>query len=266
MTMNEEEKEILHYHKVTFRRDGREILKGVNWHVTSEERWALLGLNGAGKSTLLSMIMAYRMPTTGTVRVLGNEFGKCPWEGVKRRVGFVSSTLTDFQSTLDYQTAMTVVISGRFGSIGVYEEIPQNVQDEALALMEQFGLLSLKDFRFVTLSAGEQRRCLLVRAIMAKPDLLILDEPCNGLDFPAREYFLQAVTQLSIENHTPFIYVSHQIEEILPEITHVALLEDGVIVYKGEKKEILRDDILSDLYSMPVHVEWKKNRPWITIA
>ena len=104
--------ELLHYEDVKFRREGREILKGINWHVEEGENWALLGLNGAGKSTMLSMIPAYQIPTTGLLRVFGHEFGKYAWPKIKARLGFVSSALGQFQSTLDKQVVEDVVISG----------------------------------------------------------------------------------------------------------------------------------------------------------
>ena len=92
--------ELLHYENVCFRRDGRHILDNVNWHIEEGEHWALLGLNGAGKSTLLSMIPAYQIPTTGTLRVFGHEFGKYAWPKIKSRLGFVSTALGQFQSYL----------------------------------------------------------------------------------------------------------------------------------------------------------------------
>ena len=174
--------ELLHYEDVKFRREGREILKGINWHVEEGENWALLGLNGAGKSTMLSMIPAYQIPTTGLLRVFGHEFGKYAWPKIKARLGFVSSALGQFQSTLDKQVVEDVVISGAFNSIGIYQQVEPEVRERGLQLLSEFGLSYLEGHRFHTLSAGEQRRVLLARAIMANPDLLILDEPCSGLD------------------------------------------------------------------------------------
>ena len=88
--------ELLHYEDVKFRRDGREILKGINWHVEEGENWALLGLNGAGKSTMLSMIPAYQIPTTGTLRVFGHEFGKYAWPKIKSRLVLSALLLGNF--------------------------------------------------------------------------------------------------------------------------------------------------------------------------
>ena len=257
--------EVLHYENVKFRRDGRAILKGVDWHVEEGENWALLGLNGAGKSTMLSMIPAYQIPTTGLLRVFGHEFGKYAWPKIKARLGFVSSVLGQFQSTLDKQVVEDVVISGAFNSIGIYQKVDSAVRERGIQLLSEFGLDYLEGHRFYTLSAGEQRRVLLARAIMANPDLLILDEPCSGLDLPAREQFLKTVESMARDERKPFIYVSHQIEEIMPSITHVAIIKDGLIVYKGKKQDILTDDILTDVFGIDVSVVWEQDRPWVIV-
>ena len=258
-------RELLHYENVCFRRDGRPILDNVNWHIENGEHWALLGLNGAGKSTLLSMIPAYQIPTTGTLRVFGKGFGKYAWPKIKARLGFVSSALGQFQSTLDKQVVEDIVISGAFSSIGIYQEVAPEVRQRGMQLLSEFGLDYLEGHRFRTLSAGEQRRVLLARSIMANPELLILDEPCSGLDLPAREQFLRTVSTLVAEQQTPIIYVSHQIEEILSFITHVAILREGKMIHAGPKYKVLTDDILSDVFGLSVQVVWKDDRPWVMV-
>ena len=257
--------ELLHYENVCFRRDGRHILDNVNWHIEEGEHWALLGLNGAGKSTLLSMIPAFQIPTTGTLRVFGHEFGKYAWPKIKSRLGFVSSALGQFQSTLDKQVVEDVIISGAFSSIGIYQEVAPDVRERGMQLLAEFGVSHLEGHRFHTLSAGEQRRVLLARSIMANPDLLILDEPCSGLDLPAREQFLRTVANLVAEQQTPIIYVSHQIEEILPAITHVAILQEGKMIHAGPKHAVLTDENLSDVFGISVQVVWKDDRPWVIV-
>ena len=257
-------RELLHYENVCFRRDGRPILDNVNWHIEDGEHWALLGLNGAGKSTLLSMIPAYQIPTTGTLRVFGKEFGKYAWPKIKAILGF-SSALGQFQSTLDKQVVEDIVISGAFSSIGIYQEVAPEVRQRGMQLLSEFGLDYLEGHRFRTLSAGEQRRVLLARSIMANPELLILDEPCSGLDLPAREQFLRTVSTLVAEQQTPIISVSHQIEEILSFITHVAILREGKMIHVGPKHKVLTDDILSDVFGLSVQVVWKDDRPWVMV-
>ena len=100
---------------------------------------------------------------------------------------------------------------------------------------------------------------------MNSPSLLILDEPCSGLDIRAREIFLKSLEENSKNiNAIPFIYVTHQIEEIIPSITHVAILDNGEIVAQGNKYEVLTDGNLSKLYEIDVKIEWSDNRPWLT--
>ena len=258
--------EILHYENITFKREGREILKGIDWHINKGENWALLGLNGSGKSTLLGMIPAYNFPTSGEMRVFGHKFGNYAWTKIRDRVGFVSSALNNFLSTLNSQKLEDIVISGKFNSIGIYDEVTDEDREKADKIIEDFKISYIKNNHFVTLSQGEQRRTLLARAFMNEPDLLILDEPCSGLDVTSREYFLKVLEENSKnDNAIPFIYVTHQIEEIVPSVTHVALLHDGKILAKGLKKDILTDKLLSQMFGLDVKIVWEKERPWLIV-
>ena len=244
--------EILHYENITFKREGREILKGIDWHINKGENWALLGLNGSGKSTLLGMIPAYNFPTSGEMRVFGHKFGNYAWTKIRDRVGFVSSTLNNFLS--------------KFNSIGIYQEVTEKDRIKAEKIIEDFGITYIKDKYFATLSQGEQRRTLLARAFMNDPDLLILDEPCSGFDVKSREYLLSVLEKNSKnENAIPFIYVTHQIEEVIPAITHVTLLKNGKVFAKGRKKDILTDKILSEMFEMPIKIVWENERPWLIV-
>ena len=256
-------KEILSYKNVSFRRDGREILKNINWEIKKGENWALLGLNGSGKSTLLSMIPAYTFATSGEVSVFEKKFGTCVWAKVKEKVGFVSSSLNTFSDSLNNQTLNNIVLSGKYNSIGIYQEITQKDREKANNIIKDFKLSHLKLNKYITLSQGEQRKTLLARAFMNEPSLLILDEPCSGLDIRAREIFLKTLEES--KSDIPFIYVTHQIEEIIPSITHVAILDNGEIVSQGNKFEVLTEENLSKLYGIDLKIEWSNNRPWLIV-
>lgn len=256
-------KEILSYKNVSFRRDGREILKNINWEIKKGENWALLGLNGSGKSTLLSMIPAYTFATSGEVSVFEKKFGTCVWAEVKEKVGFVSSSLNTFSDSLNNQTLNNIVLSGKYNSIGIYQEITQKDREKANNIIKDFKLSHLKLNKYITLSQGEQRKTLLARAFMNEPSLLILDEPCSGLDIRAREIFLKTLEES--KSDIPFIYVTHQIEEIIPSITHVAILDNGEIVSQGNKFEVLMEENLSKLYGIDLKIEWSNNRPWLIV-
>ena len=256
-------KEILSYKNVSFRRDGREILKNINWEIKKGENWALLGLNGSGKSTLLSMIPAYTFATSGEVSVFEKKFGTCVWTEVKEKIGFVSSSLNTFSDSLNNQTLNNIVLSGKYNSIGIYQEITQKDREKANNIIKDFKLSHLKLNKYITLSQGEQRKTLLARAFMNEPSLLILDEPCSGLDIRAREMFLKTLEEN--KSDIPFIYVTHQIEEIIPSITHVAILDNGEIVSQGNKFEVLTEENLSKLYGIDLKIEWSNNRPWLIV-
>lgn len=257
---------IVSYKNVSFKRDGREILKNINWEIKEGENWALIGLNGSGKSTLLSMIPAYTFATKGEVSVFDKKFGACVWAEIKERVGFVSSTLNTFSDRLNNQSLADIVLSGKYNSIGIYQEITQKDREKANNIIKDFKLSHLKLNKFGTLSQGEQRKTLLARAFMNSPSLLILDEPCSGLDIRAREIFLKSLEENSKnKNAIPFIYVTHQIEEIVPSITHVAILDNGEIVAQGNKYEVLTDENLSKLYGIDIKIEWSNNRPWLIV-
>ena len=258
-------KEILNYKNITFKRDGRKILKDINWKVCEGENWALLGLNGSGKSTILSMIPAYTFATSGELSVFGKTFGSCVWNDVKAKVGFVSSTLNNFSDRLNTQTLSDVVLSGKYNSIGIYQEITQQDREEANKIIDDFKLTQLKTNKFSTLSQGEQRKTLLARAFMNKPELLILDEPCSGLDIRAREIFLKSLEENFKNKNMPFIYVTHQIEEIISSVTHVAILDKGEIVAQGNKFEVLTEENLSKLFDIDLKIEWSNDRPWLVV-
>ena len=254
---------ILSYKNVSFRRDGREILKNINWEIKKDENWALLGLNGSGKSTLLSMIPAYTFATSGEVSVFEKKFGTCVWAEVKEKIGFVSSSLNTFSDSLNNQTLNNIVLSGKYNSIGIYQEITQKDREKANNIIKDFKLSHLKLNKYITLSQGEQRKTLLARAFMNEPSLLILDEPCSGLDIRAREIFLKTLEES--KSDIPFIYVTHQIEEIISSITHVAILDNREIVSQGNKFEVLTEENLSKLYGIDLKIEWSNNRPWLIV-
>ncbi|KKB35416.1 ABC transporter ATP-binding protein [Bacillus thermotolerans] len=247
-------------------RGDKTILQDINWTVQSGEHWAVLGLNGSGKTSLLNVVTGYQFPTKGTVTVLGNEYGKSNLQSVRKRIGFVSNSLNRFLTTFNQETALEIVMSGKFASVGLYEEVQEEEWKMAYQLLEAFRIEDQANQRYATLSQGEQRRVLLARAFSAQPDILVLDEPCAGLDIRAREELLRSLSEQTNQSGTSLIYVTHHIEEILPEITHVLLLADGNIVASGLKEEALTADSLSKAFKIPVEVEWKHGRPWLQVT
>ncbi|WP_163184346.1 ABC transporter ATP-binding protein [Neobacillus sedimentimangrovi] len=246
---------------VTLVRDGKHILKNVNWQIENGEHWVLFGLNGSGKTAILNLLNAYFFPTTGSIHVLGMEFGKTYLgEKLRRKIGFVSSSLQEKFYPGDH--AFEVVLSGAFASIGLYETPTDEMRKKAIRLLEELGCIEYANQNYETLSQGEKQRVLIARALMADPELLILDEPSNGLDFIAREKLLESIEIIGKNNKAPtIIYVTHHVEEILPLFNKTMLLKEGQVFAAGTTDEILSEERLSDYFGLPVHVRWQNGRP-----
>ncbi|AZP05394.1 ABC transporter ATP-binding protein [Jeotgalibaca ciconiae] len=252
--------------QVSWTRQGQEILKNINWEVNQGEHWAVLGLNGSGKTSILNIVTGYHFPTSGNVKVLDTTFGEASIPKMRERIGFMSSSLEKFGATFNKQPVKNIVLSGKFSSVGVYsnQEILPEDHERADEILRNLRIEYLREKTYRYLSQGEKRRVLIGRALMNQPDLLIMDEPCSGLDILSREEVLDIMDAITV-NHCHLVYVTHYIEEITEAITHVLLVKDGSIVAQGEKEKILTDDRLSETYKIPVSVRWEEKRPWITI-
>jgi molybdate transport system ATP-binding protein len=221
--------EIIAMHGVSITYQGVPVLKGIDWTVHQGERWALLGPNGAGKTTLLSLILADNPQAyTNDMRLFGQPrgSGESIWQ-IKRRIGWVSPELQVF-----YDRSLTVrevVSSGFFDSVGLYRRC--NPEQAAIVSdwMEALDLTYLAERPIHTLSTGQQRLALLARALVKTPPLLVLDEPCQGLDSEHRFQIIDLVDRLCRVAPVTLIYVSHYADEIPAAITHQILLNNGEI-------------------------------------
>lgn len=257
-------KKMITFQNVDWKRNGKDILSSINWTVNAGEHWGILGLNGSGKTSLLNIITGYHFPSSGEVTVLGNRFGETSLPELRKKIGFVSSSLGRFAHILEYETIEEIIVSGKFASFGLYEEVMPADWKKADELIGQFHLQSLKGKPYNLLSEGERRRVLIARSLMNDPELLILDEPCSGLDIRSREALL-SLSQEIMGNERLVIYVTHHIEELVEGISHVLLLNGGKVVAAGPKKEVITDAILSETFETPVNIRWEDERPWLTV-
>lgn len=258
--------EIIDIQNVSWRRSGKEILHNIDWTVKKGEHWAVLGLNGAGKTSLLSMVNGYIWPTTGKVSVLGNKFGETDINELRKSIGWISSSLQERIN--GRHSAEEIIISGKYTSFGfLYEEPGQEDFKRARELMEQLGCEHVYGRAYEKCSHGEKQKLLIARGLMASPDLLILDEPTNGLDFIAREDLLAALHNMSQQKDTPtLILVTHHIEEVLPVFSHTLLLKDGTVFAQGERAKVLTSEKMSALYDNDISIEWRRDRAWMTLV
>jgi len=241
-------------------RDGATLLADVDWTVEEGQRWVLLGPNGAGKTTLLAIAAAALFPSSGTVELLGERFGKVNLAELRVRVGLSSSSLNDRVPA--QEKALDVVVTAAHAVLGRWREA-YDVADvtRATSLLGRVGLRAFVDRRYGTLSEGERKRVLLARALMTDPELLLLDEPAAGLDLGAREALLRLLARLSAtDDALPSVLVTHHVEEIPVGVTHALLLARGRVVAAGPVAEVLTGPLLSTAFGLPLVVEARDGR------
>ncbi|WHX32694.1 ABC transporter ATP-binding protein [Brevibacillus agri] len=256
---------IIDVNQVMWQRDETVILRDVNWQVQENEHWCLVGLNGSGKTSLLKIICGYTWPTKGQVSVLGNVYGTVDLREVRKSIGWVSTAL--IAQLHEHETAFRVILSGREATIGLYAVPAEKDVQKASELLETFGCTELRDRPFGALSQGERQKVLIARALMASPRLLILDEPCTGLDLLAREQLLSMIEQIAKQPDGPtLLYVTHHIEEILSCFTHTLLLKAGEVERAGKTDEVLTADGLTRFFGVPVNIARSQGRSWVSLG
>jgi iron complex transport system ATP-binding protein len=242
-------KPILALRHLSIERGGTVILDDVNWRVTPGEHWVVLGANGSGKTSLLSALTGYFMPTAGEIELLGHRYGEHDWRELRCRVGIVSSAVR--QMMADAEPALDSVITGRRAMIDLWGKVSLAERREAKRILAQVECLYLAERPWGVLSQGERQRVLIGRALMARPQLLILDEPCAGLDPGAREQFLHFLQRLGGRRHSPtLVLVTHHVEEIMPVFSHALLLRAGRVQACGRKADVLSSASLSQAFGM----------------
>jgi len=213
-------KEIIRLRNVSIRYGGRTILQPLDWTVREGEHWALSGPNGSGKSTLLSLVCADNPQAYAQdIELFGHRrgTGESIWE-IKRHIGYVSPEM--HRAYRKNIPAIDVVASGLSDSVGLYVRPKPEQKQTCLEWMQVFGVEGVADRSFLQLSSGEQRLCLLARAFVKTPELLILDEPLHGLDDRNRELVRQIIEQFCKRPPGSLIMVTHYEEELPPCIDH----------------------------------------------
>lgn len=255
---------IINLQNIVWERDERTILQDVSWQVNKGEHWCLLGLNGSGKTSLLNMVNGYQWPTRGSISVLGHQFGTYDLRELRKEIGWVSTSLQ--QKLYGSDTALNIVLSGREASIGIYDVPSEQEREQAYHILQTLHCERLAQRTYQTLSQGEKQRVLIGRALMNKPKLLILDEPCTGLDLIAREQLLERIAILSEQPDCPtLVYVTHHVEEILNCLTHTLLLKDGEVFAQGRTEDVLTAERMSSFFEVPIQLERENERFWLTI-
>lgn len=247
--------EIIRIEHATVRREGREILKDVSLSVNEGENIAIIGPNGAGKSTLVNVISKEVHPLARDEFSL-HVFGKERWQIMEMRklMGIVSQSLAWYCNTT--YTAEEIVVSGLYAAIGLDFHHTVTAEDRAKARleMERTGVWHLKDKFMNTLSSGERERVLIARAAVNDPRLLLLDEASTALDFPSRAALRNIISEYA-KSGKNIVMVTHELSEIIPEITRIIIMKDGRVFADGDKEAILTEELLSEVYGQRIYID-----------
>ena len=250
---------ILTVRDLTIQRGDTRILDRVSWEVARGQHWVILGANGSGKTSLLAALAGYLTPTAGDITVLGETFGASDWRELRKHIGLVSSTVR--QMVPEEEDALTTVVSGKEAMIGFWGNTKSADRKAARVLLRQVEADYLADRPWLVLSQGERQRVLIARALMARPRLLILDEPCAGLDPVAREQFLAFLQRLGSRRGAPaLVLVTHHVEEIMPVFGHALLLREGRVIAAGERARVLTGALLSRTFAAQLRVTRRGGR------
>ena len=232
---------------VCFQLRGIPILEGIDWEVGGGGRWVLLGPNGSGKTTLLKLITGYTYPSRGRVAVLGREFGHTDLRELRTRIGWVHYDLRNMIP--EFMNVLDVLLAGEKGRLSFYEEVTPEEKCRAEKNLRALRAEQLIRRRFSTLSTGERQRVLIARALMAQPEILLLDEPCMGLDPLSREEYLDSLHLLFLEKpDMTVITVTHHVEEITDAYRGVLILDRGRVLASGDRQQTLKGETISRLF------------------
>jgi iron complex transport system ATP-binding protein len=240
----------------TVKKAGKQLISEVDWTIRAGERWVLFGANGSGKTTLLNVISTYQFPARGTVRLFGEQLGRTDVRELRPRIGYVGPAPASLVRS--YLKCRDIVVTGKHAAFvdtrwHNYTELDWEKADTHLETLQA---THLSDREFANLSEGEKKRVLIARALMAEPELLLLDEPGSGLDLGARERLVSSLASLAHDPKAPTaILVTHHVEEIPPGFDRVLMLAGGTVVTSGPIDHVLNSESLSATYDMALTLE-----------
>ena len=246
---------LIEYRNVTVKQNNRLVLNGINLSINLGEYVAILGPNGAGKSFLIKTITRENYPHSGFpdsyVRILGKEI----WDIFELRsfLGIVSSDMVATHNR-NFSGKQTV-LSGFFSSTGLwsYHKVTPAMKRKTREVMKRLEISHLAERKMNELSTGEARRILIGRALVHDPKALVLDEPNASLDFRAAHELREILRKIT-STGTGIILVTHNLSDIIPEITRVILLKDGNVFEDGSKEKMLTSESLHRLFGIPLKV------------
>lgn len=245
---------LLEFNNVSVFNGGRQVLDAISFTMDEGEHIAILGPNGAGKSSLIKTITREFYPVIDGKKVIFRIRGHDIWDVFELRsaFGIVSNDLQ--QAFAREITGRDVILSGFFSSVGLFnQEISGEMEQKTNEILSFLGIGHISQKHMTGMSSGEARRFLIGRALVHDPCTLILDEPTNSLDLHALHAFRQTLRKIA-QSGKGIILVTHNLPDIIPEISRVILMKDGRFVEDGRKDILLTDQHIGNLFDVPVRV------------
>lgn len=243
--------------------NGKEILSDISWQVKYGERVFILGANGAGKTTLVKTILGYIWPLYGAkVEVLGELYGNTNLNVLRKKIAWVSPFISQHLDRC--LTGLDVVLSGPDGYLGFYRKATDEEYSSAVEILENLNATHLANKSILEMSSGQQMKILIARALLTKPELMILDEPNVYLDIAEREFILQKVDEIAKNRpDLTIIFISQRIEDILPVFEKGMIIKNGKIDVIGTREEVLSEENLKRTFGLDVKLHQTPNgRLW----
>ncbi len=238
---------------VSLKLEETEVLFRISWVIRPGEKWVLFGRNGSGKSSLLQVMAGYQMATHGKIFRFGEEDGKSDLRELRSRMGLVNTWMKE--SMHPGERVLDAVISGKYGWVGMYAVPDVEEEKQARYWLDLVQMGDKAERLFTHLSDGEKMRVLIARAMMARPEVLILDEPCSHLDILSREFFLLSLQTIAdCHPDVGILMVTHHTEDILPFFQYIHMLKGGKTFYQGELEKGITSEVLSEVLGVGVEV------------
>ncbi len=252
---------IINADNIFLRRNNISILSGIDWKVEKGQNWAVIGCNGSGKTSLLRSVTGDFWPTTGSLWLFGEQLGFCDLPRLKKRIGWVGSTIDKWLPA--HETALNLTVTGLHSTYELYTKPSNTDLAKASSILDSLGCAHLYDRPFQKLSQGEKQKIRLARALVCEPELLILDEVCAGLDIGSREELLDSIEKMTLPN---LFYVTHHTEEIPSCISHAIILKSGKVLNSGAKHSTISAENMSKAFGVNISVDFDKDdRIWTRV-
>lgn len=232
---------------VSLKRGGKPVLRDADWTVLPGEHWFILGKNGSGKTSLLEIVTGYLWASTGTVKILGETYGKTNLPELRKEIGYVAPWV--MKSIPKGETAGEVVAAGSEAAIRFFGALTGELEAKTRFWLDRFGCGGYFETPFERLSSGEQLKVLMARSFVRGHKILILDEAFAALDLGTRSRLYKILEDLAVERSAPsVILVTHQLDDILPFFSHGMILKEGKIFFSGKKEAALAPGVLQKAF------------------